>query len=151
MKNQQGIVTRYQIYFSTVFRLSLFSLLAICISIFSSCKPKQKDIASSAKSEQTTKTEPAINPVPGVVNEPSAVTGKTIGKVSHEYRATGCSTVIVVVGATKPLILIPKNKLSADIDVDGLEITFNYRTLKMPQPAGCTKGIPAELSDIAKK
>lgn len=140
-----------QIYISTVFRLSLFSLLAICISMFSSCKPKQKDIASSAKSEQTAKTEPSVKSDPSIKPEPSAVTGKTIGKVSHEYRVTGCATVIVVAGAIKPLILIPKNKLSTDIDVDGLEISFNYRTLKIPQPAGCTKGIPAELMDVAKK
>lgn len=98
-----------------------------------SCHSRQKDIVSSPKDEQ---------PV---------VASKTSGMVSHQFRVTGCATVIVVAGTTPPLILIPKNKLPDNMDVDGLEISFNYRKLKMPQPVGCSKGIPAELNDIKKK
>ena len=126
-------------------KINVIYFLAICISMATACKSKQKDIASSAKTEPNAKTESTVK------TEPTAVTAKTIGKVSHEYRATGCATVVVIPGGTKPLILIPKNKLPDDMDVDGLEISFNYRTLKTPQPAGCTKGIPAELRDVTKK
>lgn len=98
-----------------------------------SCHTAQKDIASSPKIEQTT------------------IKSKTIGKVSHQFRVTGCSTVIVVEGITPPLILIPKNKLPDKLDENGLEISFNYKKLKMPQPVGCSKGSPAELTDITNK
>jgi hypothetical protein len=79
--------------------------------------------------------------------------GTTLGKVSHQYRETGCSTVILVNSENqdKPLTLIPRDTLSPEFDIDGLEILFNYRTLKMPNPKGCTVGIPAEITDISKK
>jgi hypothetical protein len=47
--------------------------------------------------------------------------------------------------------LIPKDKLASEYDMDGLEITFNYHPLKMPNPAGCTVGMPAEITDLSKK
>jgi hypothetical protein len=34
---------------------------------------------------------------------------------------------------------------------DGIEIRFNYTTLRMPQPKGCTTGIPAEIRDVSAK
>lgn len=75
----------------------------------------------------------------------------TSGKVSHMYRATGCKTVIIVSGFTEPLTLIPKDELPVKLDKDGLEILFNYRLLKMPNPKGCSVGMPAELSDVSIK
>jgi hypothetical protein len=105
----------------------------LLISTFCACKAKQKSIVSTPATEQT-------SPKP-----------KTIGKVSHKYKATGCATVIIVEGASDPLILIPKDKLPSDIDVDGLEISFNYHTLRIPQPKGCNEGIPALIKDITKK
>ena len=112
------------------------ALIAICFSIIIGCKSKKE--ASS-----TTST----------VTEQSSVKGNTLGKVSHQYSATGCATVIIVKieGQENPLTLIPKDKLPSSLDVDGLKISFNYRPLKMPQPAGCNVGIPAELTDISKK
>jgi hypothetical protein len=47
--------------------------------------------------------------------------------------------------------LIPRDTLSPEFDIDGLEIFFNYRKLKMPNPKGCSVGIPAEIKDISKK
>ncbi|MES2286508.1 MAG: hypothetical protein V4547_12540 [Bacteroidota bacterium] len=111
----------------------VFSFFITCFFVLVSCHSKQKNIVSTLHIEQT------------------AVTPKTIGKVSHEYRSTGCSTVIIIADDINSTILIPKNKLAENIDVDGLEITFYYRKLRMPQPVGCTKGIPAELTDITKK
>lgn len=91
--------------------------------------------------------------VPAVTTEQPVAKGNTTGKVSHQYNATGCATVVIVKidGQENPLTLIPKDKLASSFDVDGLEISFNYRTLKMPQPAGCSVGIPAELTEISKK
>ncbi|HEY4798723.1 MAG TPA: hypothetical protein VII99_06560 [Bacteroidia bacterium] len=78
---------------------------------------------------------------------------KTLGKVSHQFRSSGCATVILVgiTGQESPMILIPKDTLPQSIDVDGTEIYFKYRKLKMPQPKGCSKGIPAEITDLIKK
>lgn len=112
-------------------------VLTICLAIVISCKSKKEASAS--------------NPV--TATEQPAAKGNTSGKVSHQYKATGCATVVLVKleGQENPLTLIPKDILPAAFDVDGLEILFNYRTLKMPQPAGCNVGIPAELTEISKK
>jgi hypothetical protein len=79
--------------------------------------------------------------------------GTTHGKVSHQYQKTGCATVIVVQSENpeEALVLIPKDILSFEFDKDELEIVFNYRKLRMPNPKGCTVGIPAEIKDISKK
>jgi hypothetical protein len=86
-----------------------------------------------------------------VNNEQIKETTLTAGKVSHEYRATGCRTVIIVSTSDEPLTLIPKDDLPEKFDKDGLEILFNFRLLKMLNPEGCSVGIPAELSDISVK
>lgn len=111
----------------------------IIVALFTNgCKSKKE---ASASTPATPTSEQPI------------VTGTTLGKVSHQYRATGCATVVLVKleGEENLLTLIPKDKLSSSFDVDGLEISFNYLPLKMPQPAGCSIGIPAELTDISKK
>ncbi|MBK7183187.1 MAG: hypothetical protein IPH89_09735 [Bacteroidetes bacterium] len=100
---------------------SYLIILSIVVSIFTSCKTK----------ETTT----------------SSTMGKTSGKVSHEYKAGGCSAVIVT---SDGITLIPKDALKKEFDVDGLEVTFDYLTLKMPQPAGCTTGMPAEITNLGK-
>ena len=76
---------------------------------------------------------------------------KTHGKVSHEYRATGCKTVLVVKtdDAANPLVLIPISPLPAEFDKDGVTLYFNYRLSRMKNPEGCTKGIPAEVTEIS--
>jgi hypothetical protein len=99
----------------------------------------------------TTETITATTTESKPATEMSVPVGNTIGKVSHKFRATGCATVIVIDQDGNELVLIPKDKLAKDLDVDGLQISFNYRTLKMPQPAGCSKGIPAEITEISKK
>lgn len=113
-------------------------LFFISVLIASGCKSNKHAIASNASTTSTTQT---------------VAKGNTLGKVSHQYSATGCTTVVIVKleGQENPLTLIPKDKLASSFDVDGQEILFNYRTLKMPQPAGCNVGIPAELTEISKK
>ncbi|MBL7883766.1 MAG: hypothetical protein JNL69_06830 [Bacteroidia bacterium] len=105
-------------------------ILSIVVSLLSSCK-SSKDSSASASN--------------------ASAIGKTTGVVSHKYKATGCSSVIVVKQDGEELTLIPKDKLSGKLDVDGLEVTFDYNPLKMPQPEGCTVGMPAEITNLAKK
>ncbi len=73
------------------------------------------------------------------------------GRVSHQYRATGCLTVILVDKPGEAHVLIPREQLASKYDKDGLELNFNYHLLKMPNPKGCEVGIPAELSNISIK
>ena len=126
--------------------------LLISVGAISSCKTKKIPAASTSSSSNTVAST--------VVNE-STVTnttasnesqGASAGKVSHKYRATGCQTVIIISAHDDigEITLIPKDKLNSDIDVDGQNITFDYRPLKMPQPAGCSVGMPAEISNITK-
>jgi hypothetical protein len=79
--------------------------------------------------------------------------GTTTGTVSHQYKTTGCGTVIIVTPADggTTMTLIPKDKLDKAFDKDGLIITFNYSLLKMPTREGCTTGNMAEITDIAKQ
>ncbi|GDX53099.1 hypothetical protein LBMAG27_21460 [Bacteroidota bacterium] len=89
----------------------------------------------------------------GSTNEKVKHKGETMGKVSHQYRSTGCSTVVIV-NWQKPdwqMVLIPIDTLAPDYDIDGLEIYFNYQPLKRMNPPGCSVGFPAILSDISKK
>ena len=101
------------------------------VIVFTACKSKQ---------------------VTSVPNDQANNGSGTIGTVSHQFRASGCTTVILVYSANKEdtLILIPRLELNK-YDVNGLKISFNYRKLRMPNPVGCTKGIPAEISNIKKK
>lgn len=107
--------------------------------------PTTTTITTTTETITTTTTESKPD------TEMNVPVGNTIGKVSHKFKATGCATVIIIDQNGSELVLIPKDKLEKDLDVDGLQINFNYRTLKMPQPAGCSTGIPAEITDISKK
>jgi hypothetical protein len=81
----------------------------------------------------------------------SQAVASTKGTVSHQFRAGGCATVIMVdkeEGATDQVILIPKDPLPSKFDKDGLKVKFNYHPLKMPNPEGCTSGFPAEITDL---
>lgn len=124
---------------------NILIVLIATVTLFA-CKSK-KDVTTTSASSATTatgsgSTEEALT---------ASTAGNTTGKVSHKYRSGGCSTVIIVNQDGTELTLIPKDKLSADFDVDGLDVRFNYRTLRMPQPEGCTVGQPAEITDLSKK
>jgi hypothetical protein len=86
---------------------------------------------------------------PGKTTEPAVP--KTLGKVSHQFRGEGCFTVIIIKQPGNDIILIPKNPLPKKFDKNGLEIKFEYRLLRMPNPKGCEKGRPAEITNISKK
>jgi hypothetical protein len=105
--------------------------------------------ATSCKSKKETTASAASTSTPAAMT--SRTDGNTTGKVSHQYRAGGCATVIVFNNEGTEMTLIPKDKLPAEFDVNMMEIKFNYHTLKMANPAGCNVGIPAEITEITKK
>ncbi|HLC82461.1 MAG TPA: hypothetical protein VJI69_01445 [Bacteroidia bacterium] len=135
--------------------------LTVSVSTATSCKTK-KGASSSATTSASSSSTPGVS---GATVNTTTTTMETTnttastnnqgahaGKVSHKYRAGGCETVIIINAHddVAEIVLIPKDKLNKDIDVDGQNITFDYHPLKMPQPAGCTVGIPAEITNITK-
>jgi len=124
----------------------LISIVTVCLLLGFQCKQKQtgksETSSSSINSDTLAQNEKEIKQEP-----------KISGKVSHQFRKNGCATVIIIAlqNDGQTLILIPREKLSNDLDVDGLEIVFNYSLLKMPNPPGCEQGIPAELTEVRRK
>lgn len=139
--------------------------LALTVSFFTttSCKTKKSATTSATTTTTSSSSTPGVS---GTTTTTTTTTtmettnttasspnqGAHAGKVSHKYRAGGCETVIVIMAHddVAEITLIPKDKLNKDIDVEGQTITFDYQPLKMPQPAGCTVGIPAEISNVTK-
>ena len=136
-------------------RTILFILtLTISIGSATSCKSKKGATSTTAATSSTssttsTNTTTTTTSTTGSMEEGNNQ-GAFVGRVSHKYREGGCSTVIIIKGETGDITLIPKDKLQEDVDKDGQLIKFDYRALKMPQPAGCTVGIPAEIRNINK-
>jgi hypothetical protein len=121
-------------------------ILLVASAALSGCKSK-KPAASGSNTQER-------GPVASTTSSNSAdemTIGTNTGKVSHKYRATGCATVILLTQEGNELTLIPKDKLKSEFDVDGLEVRFNYRTLRMAQPEGCSVGQPAEITELSKK
>ena len=76
---------------------------------------------------------------------------KHFGKVSHQYKTKGCSTVIIIKRTDGDIILIPKTPLPKALDKNNLEIKFDYRVLRIPNPKGCEKGQPAEITNCSRR
>lgn len=140
---------------------SIFIILAIVVSATTtSCKAKKGASASATTATTSSSSTPGVSGTTATTTtmETTNTTasnnnqGAHAGKVSHKYRAGGCETVIIIMAHddVAEITLIPKDKLNKDIDVDGQNITFDYQPLKMPQPAGCTVGMPAAISNITK-
>jgi len=98
--------------------------------VFAACKTKQPNT-----SVQQTK--------------PTADTLLSSGKISHKYSAGGCGAVIISYKNPQhdTLTLIPMTSLN-EFDKEGLEIVFNYRTLRVHTPKGCGAGIPVQITGI---
>ena len=114
---------------------------------------------AACKHKQTTVTDAIHNDSAKTIivdtvqkEKPPPPAGNTIGKVSHQYASKGCATVLIVnTEGGEELVLIPHIPLENKFDREGLELYFNYHPLKMPQPPGCEKGMPAEITDISLK
>jgi hypothetical protein len=115
----------------------VFVVLAILAITGLSCKTKPQ-VQTQSADVKTGSTKTAI---------------KTQGKVSHEYRATGCTTVVIMktADAANPLVLIPITSIPDKFDKDGLTIYFNYSLSRIKNPEGCSHGIPAELTEVSIK
>lgn len=123
----------------------IFLGISLLTTLSIACKVKATKENTSKENVKPTENNTAMQEV-------TAIENKTLGKVSHRYRAAGCKTVIEVkLEEGEIQTLIPKDKLSQEFDVDGIELYFNFLVLRMPQPAGCTTGQPAEITDIVKK
>ncbi len=138
-------------------------MLAVFISAGTACKTKKAakvaaantsastTSSSSSSATTTTTTGTTGNSADAGTSATGNNEGGFTGKISHKYHATGCETVIIINSDEgTELTLIPKDKLSKDVDMDGQLIRFDYHPLKMPQPAGCTVGVPAEITNITK-
>jgi len=139
----------------------VLTLIALCVLLFS-CNTSpiqetenQKPEILKNSSSDTLKEKEEMNaaktdtPAQAVQQVEKKRAGNVRGKVSHMFRKNGCSTVIVMkdeVGEEE-LVLIPKDPLKKELDKDGQIIYFNYHPLKMPNPPGCVKGMPAEITD----
>jgi hypothetical protein len=150
----------------------LAAIIAAVITTGTSCKSKKAagDTATVQTSSPGTakpsdsSTETSQTSTPGVSisttgSSSESATNTTVtpgkgaytGKVSHKYHSTGCPSVIIFTGEDgHEMTLIPKDALNKDIDMDGQTISFDYHVLKMPQPAGCTTGVPAEITNIVR-
>jgi hypothetical protein len=127
---------------------SIIIILALFISLGTACKTKKSAIATTSS---TTSTRASVHTGDAGTSATGNNEGINTGKISHKYHSTGCETVIIIHSEDgSEITLIPKDKLSNDVDMEGQLIRFDYKTLKMPQPAGCTVGMPAEITNITK-
>jgi len=109
-------------------------IVTLCFFSLITCKSKQLDLP------KTTNTDTSSGSI------------KTEGIVTHQYKSSGCETIIMCkpTNGNDTLFLIPMTPLEK-FDVDGLKIFFNYRILRVHYPKGCKQGIPAQISNIEKK
>lgn len=72
----------------------------------------------------------------------------TTGIVSHEFASMGCKTIIRATASDGNSITLIPSKEQTGFEKTGIKVKFHYRLLRMPQPAGCSEGIPAEITDL---
>ena len=112
------------------------------------------NMACKVKATKENTVKENIKPLENITNtqENTSIENKTLGKVSHKYKASGCSSVIEVkLEGDEIQTLIPKDKLAKEFDIEGTVLYFNFLVLRMPQPTGCSVGQPAEINDIVMK
>ena len=138
-------------------------VILLIVAAFAACKQKKdvnntSDSAREAVAPTTSNTNTVVNTP--VYSDPDSVGEQTkpdpngemiSGKVSHQYIKGGCTSVLLVVNGTETNVLIPKDKLPADLDVDGQAVLFSYKSLRMPNLQGCTTGRMIEVIKISKK
>lgn len=115
-------------------RQRVILVVTFCFFIlFISCKAKKNSSLTVSNTDETSNSL------------------KTEGKVTHQYKLMGCETIIICKPTTEndTLFLIPMTPLEK-FDIDGLQISFNYRILRIHNPKGCKQGIPAQISNIKK-
>ncbi len=112
--------------------------LIASVVFFLGCNTSKKN-TTTAKEEVVTATDDAT---------------KLTGKVTYLVNGNSCLSVLILDAnqdTENKLILIPRAALADNMAKEGILISFNYRPLKMKNPEGCLKGIPAELSNVVLK
>jgi hypothetical protein len=112
-------------------RAIVFGTAFVFITLVFACKSKKTDTSKPAETDTTSNTQ------------------KTTGIVTHQFQSTGCQTIVICKKESDTLFLIPMTPLDK-FDVDGLEISFDYRVLKVHNPKGC-QGMPVQISNITSK
>lgn len=142
----------------------LFALTVVAVSM-ASCKGK-KDVNNTSDSSDKSATTATVTPTDtakkvitpaysdpdtvGAQTTPDPNAKMTLGKVSHKYIKGGCTSVLLVANGNSEEVLIPKDKLAKEFDVDGMAVRFDYRALRMPNPSGCTTGRVIEVLKMVK-
>lgn len=98
---------------------------------------------NSCKSKKNTNEKEVL-----VSENPTAE--KTKGFISHKYKNTNCSTLIIVPMQDADTLVLWPNSSIGKFDVEGEWIKFNYLPLKMASPEACPHAIPASISDLEK-
>lgn len=142
----------------------LFALTVVAVSL-AACKGKKEVNNTSDSSDKSattatvTPTDKAKKVITPAYSDPDTVGAQpapdpnakmTLGKVSHKYIKGGCTSVLLVANGNSEEVLIPKDKLPKEFDVDGMAVRFDYRALRMPNPSGCTTGKVIEVLKIVK-
>jgi hypothetical protein len=109
----------------------IFTVAFVFIALIFACKSKKTATSKTVETDATSDTK------------------KTKGIVSHQFQSAGCQTIVICKKESDTLFLIPMTSLDK-FDVDGLEISFDYRVLKVHNPKGC-HGIPVQISNITSK
>jgi hypothetical protein len=116
---------------------TIILFVSLIVAFTPACKTKQKMQTAAADTEMASAT----------------ALGSVWGIVSHEFKAEGCPSVLVVntFGQEEPMVLIPKDALPAAFDKEGTAVRFDYRLLRMPNPEGCGVGNIAEITNISQQ
>ena len=109
----------------------IFAVVFVFIIQIFACKSKKTDASKPAETDAASNAQ------------------KTKGIVSHQFQSAGCQTIVICKKESDTLFLIPMTPLDK-FDVDGLEISFDYRVLKVHNPKGC-HGMPVQISNITSK
>ena len=137
-------------YFKSMINNIIISSVAIGLLLTSTCGQKNREASSDTVSD--TVQQNTSDAMPEATEVTADEPDKTWGIVSHKFMNKGCPTVILVAqNEGDTLVLIPRDALMQDYDVDGLQIAFNYRLLKMHSMPGCDNGMPAEITGISKE
>lgn len=117
-----------------------YLVFASCLFIYSSC--------------QTVKSIKTKEPVAIETYSNTEDSSFTYGKVTHLINTNQCVCITVFNKKSNPsieLILLPKDPLPYNLNKEGTEIKFHYHTLKIKNPEGCLKGMPAVLTEITNR
>lgn len=124
-------------------KIKLIALVFVVTTIAGCCHTRKAQKETVVVSEEVVSVEEVA------AEENPVIAGNNLGYVSHQFRITGCNTVIVIPTNDDTSYIIPYPSLAEEFNIDGQYYYFNYRPLKVANPDGCFQGIPAEVYDLS--